>query len=152
MLLARTDLFIVISIVVIALVLTSVLLILALPVLAVGITVLLLDRELNASILTYMSGGDPVIFQHMFWYFGHPEVYVVILPAFGVLSYVIIDCSYVALFGSVGMILALTSIGIIGFCVWAHHMFIIGMSSDAKIYFSSATVVIAIPTAIKIFN
>jgi len=115
--LTRADVFVVICIVVIALVLTSILLILSLPVLAVGITMLLLDREFNSSILSYMSGGDPIIFQHMFWYFGHPEVYIVVLPAFGVLSYIIIDCSYVVLFGSCGMILALTAIGVIGFCV-----------------------------------
>ncbi len=115
--LTRADMFLVVSIVVIALIVTSILLIFALPVLAVGITVLLLDREFNSCVLTYLSGGDPVIFQHMFWYFGHPEVYIVILPAFGVLSYVIIDCSYVVLFGSCGMVLALVAIGIIGFCV-----------------------------------
>jgi heme/copper-type cytochrome/quinol oxidase subunit 1 len=113
----RVDVLVVVCIVVIALVLTSLLLILSLPVLAVGITMLLLDREFNSSVLTYMSGGDPIVFQHMFWYFGHPEVYIVILPAFGVLSYVIIDSSYIVLFGSCGMILALSAIGIIGFCV-----------------------------------
>ena len=115
--LTRVDVFVVICIVVIALVLTSVLLILSLPVLAVGITMLLLDREFNSSVLSYMSGGDPIIFQHLFWYFCHPEVYIVVILALYVLSYVIIDCSHVVLFGSCGMILALLSIGIIGFCV-----------------------------------
>lgn len=129
----------------------SVVLILTLPVLGSGITLLLLDRVANTVFLNPQLSGDPVLFQHLFWYFGHPEVYVIVLPAFGLVSAAIIRSTHLAVASHLGMILAILSIGLVGFFVWAHHMFVAGISEDARLYFSSATMIIGIPTATKIF-
>lgn len=99
-----------------------------------------------------MLAGDPVLFQHLFWYFGHPEVYVIILPAFGIISLTIARWIRSSVSGHLGMILAILSISIVGFFVWAHHMYVAGISEDARLYFSAATMVIAVPTAVKIFT
>jgi heme/copper-type cytochrome/quinol oxidase subunit 1 len=130
----------------------SILLVLTLPVLGSGITILLLDRTANTVFLAPMLAGDPVLFQHLFWYFGHPEVYVIILPAFGIVSLTIARWIRSSVSGHLGMILAILSISIVGFFVWAHHMYVAGLSEDSRLYFSAATMVIAVPTAVKIFT
>lgn len=130
----------------------SVLLILTLPVLGAGVTLLLLDRIANSAFLSPAMSGDPLTFQHLFWYFGHPEVYVIILPAFGLVSLVLAASVRSSVSGHLGMILAILSIAAVGFFVWAHHMFVAGISDDSRLYFSAATMVIAIPTAVKIFT
>lgn len=130
----------------------SVLLVLTLPVLGSGITILLCDRLVNCVFYVGVGGGDPVVFQHLFWYFGHPEVYVIILPAFGVVSNTIVKLAQSSLASHLGMILALVSISLVGFFVWAHHMFVAGIVEESRLYFSSATMIIAIPTAMKIFT